>query len=296
MTVDIWKSMQHRNKLFKDQLGKNNETLSKIYRQKTNQVTHTIEKAKHLDLLNSFNNVIDNPKKTWDLINEKILMKKKKGGALPSELKIGDKVVRDPAAVANELNDHFANKGHILASKLAEPQVSVLHSLKPRNDISVTAWKLTDEHEILDIINKFLSARKSSGYDNVPAVLIKWSAKTIAPILAKIFNKCIESGQYPDILKVAKVTALYKGGDKLEVDNYRSISVLSHINKIFEKLIHARLNDFITEHKILENCQYGFRKGHSTSHGITHLHENIIHSIEKKKNMCCTIHRFKICF
>ena len=84
-------------------------------------------------------------------------------------------------------------------------------------------------------------------------------------------------------MKIAKVTALFKGGDKLEVDNYRSISVLTHINKIFEKLIHARLNDFLIEHKILENCQFGFRRGHSTSHGITHLHESIISSIEKKK-------------
>ena len=283
MTAGIWKAMQHRDKLFKDQLGKNDETLSKMYRKKRNQVTHIIEKAKNLDLLNSFNNVIDNPKKTWALINEKILKKRRKGGALPSEIKIGDELVRDPTAVADKLNNHFTNKGHILASKLAKPQVSVLHSLGPRNEISITAWKLTNEHEILEIIKNNLSPQKSAGYDKIPAVLIKWAAKVIAPLLVKIFNKCIELGQYPDILKIAKVTALFKGGDKLEVDNYRSISVLTHINKIFEKLIHARLNDFLIEHKILENCQFGFRRGHSTSHGITHLHESIISSIEKKK-------------
>ena len=59
--------------------------------------------------------------------------------------------------------------------------------------------------------------------------------------------------------------------------------MLTHLNKIFEKLIHARLNDFITEQNILENSQYGFRKKHSTSHGITHLHETVIESLEKKK-------------
>ena len=48
-------------------------------------------------------------------------------------------------------------------------------------------------------------------------------------------------------------------------------------------MIHARLNDFITEHNILENSQYGFRKKHSTSLGITHLHETIIEGLEKKK-------------
>ena len=90
---------------------------------------------------------------------------------------------------------------------------------------------------------------------------------------------------------MARVTSLHKGGERLIKENYRPISVLTHINKMLEKLIHARLNDFITEHNILENSQYGFRKKHSTSHGITHLHETIIEALEKKKSVCGTIYR-----
>ena len=136
---------------------------------------------------------------------------------------------------------------------------------------------------MLNIIKHCIDPNKSPGYDNIPALLIKWSANHIIPVLIKLFNTFTELGKYPDFLKIAKVTALFKGGDRLKRDNYRPISVLTHINTIFEKLIHERLSEFVKKHDILINSQYGFRKGHSTSHGITHLHENIIKSIEKQK-------------
>ena len=151
--------------------------------------------------------------------------------------------------------------------------------------------KKTYVQEVLDIIRKFISTNKSPGYDNVPAVLIKWSADVIAPLLVKLFNRFLDLGIYPSCLKIARETSLHKGGDKSDCENYRPISVLTHINKVFEKLIHARLNDFINEHRILENSQYGFRKRHSTSHGITHLHEIIVESLEKKKSVCSSVHR-----
>ena len=155
--------------------------------------------------------------------------------------------------------------------------------MKPRNINFIGVWKKTDVQEVLDIIKNAISLHKSPGCDNVPAVLIKWSSFVIAPLLVLLFNRFLDLGIYPNCLKTARVTSLHKGGERLIIENYRPISVLTHINKIFEKLIHARLNDFITEHNILENSQYGFRKKHSTSHGITHLHETIIEGLEKKK-------------
>ena len=284
MTLGILKSMEHRDRLFREQLGKNDANLSRIYRRKRNQVTRIIEKAKDLDFFNSFQNIIDNPKKLWAKINSKLLNKKCTGNALPSEIQIGPETIKDKSVIANKLNEQFVNKGHILASELPVSETPVTDSMKsPKNGQTIKKWRHVVEKEILDIISKFILVHKSSGHDNIPAVLIKWSCKIIAPILVRLFNCFLDQGIYPDVLKIAKVTALHKGGDKSNVDHYRSISVLSHINKIFEKLIHARLNDFVNKYNILENNQFGFRKGHSTSHGITHLHETIIQNIEKKK-------------
>ena len=85
--------------------------------------------------MNSFRHVIDNPKKTWSLINSKILNKKRPKNALPSEIIIDENKFTDKKLIANRLNQHFAQKGHILASKLPDPQVSILDSMKPRKNI-----------------------------------------------------------------------------------------------------------------------------------------------------------------
>ena len=105
----------------------------------------------------------------------------------------------------------------------------------------------------------------------------------IAPKLVLIFNKFVDSGVYPENLKIAKVTPLHKKGDKDNVDNFRPISVLTQFNKLFEKLLHARLMRFIKKYKILKDYQFGFRKNHNTSHGISYLNEKIIENLEKKK-------------
>ena len=124
--------------------------------------------------------------------------------------------------------------------------------------------------EIVDIAITF-EEKMSTGPDNIPSILLKWIIHIIAPILADIFNQFVTRGIYPDVLKTAKVTPLHKKGDNDVADNFRSISVLTQINKIFEKLIHVRLMNFLQKHDILANTQFGFRKGHNTSHALNHL-------------------------
>ena len=72
-----------------------------------------------------------------------------------------------------------------------------------------------------------------------------------------------EYGVYPDILKEAWVVPIYKTNNKRDVGNYRSISILSKINKILEKAIHQKMNSFIVSNGIISNYQYGFKKNSS---------------------------------
>jgi len=146
----------------------------------------------------------------------------------------------------------------------------------------MTSFKPVTDLEVVNIINS-LNDKKSTGSDDIPSILLKWTLPIISKLLSKIFNDFARLGIYPDELKIAKVTPLHKKGDKTNVDNFRPISVLTQINKIFEKLIHTRLMEFIDKHKILKEHQFGFRKGHNTSHDITHLNESIIKNLEKKK-------------
>ena len=111
------------------------------------------------------------PKKVWCKINTKFLLKKHCGNALHSEIISEQERINDKNKIANKLNEHFVNKGHILASKLPNSEMSVLDSMKPRYEKVITSWDYILVQEVLNIIKNDIYINKSSGYDNVPAVL-----------------------------------------------------------------------------------------------------------------------------
>ena len=98
--------------------------------------------------------------------------------------------------------------------------------------------------------------------------------------LAHVCNLSLASGVFPDPLKIAKIIPIHKKNALDEFNNYRPISVLPAFSKIIEKLIYNRMIDFLDKHKILSNCQFGFRKGLSTDLAITTLTEHYYRAIE----------------
>ena len=102
--------------------------------------------------------------------------------------------------------------------------------------------------------------KNSPGYDEVTAKFLQISEDLIAIPLCVIFNMSMSSGVYPDKLKIAKVIPIYKKGSKSDVSNYRPISILSCINKIYEKLLCKRLYKFLAKNNCLYKYQFGFEK------------------------------------
>jgi len=94
---------------------------------------------------------------------------------------------------------------------------------------------------------------------------IKLTANVIAPILTKLYNRCIIEGHFPDVLKIAEVKPLHKAGPKNKCSNYRPISILSPFSKIFDKCLHTQLYNYLTQNNLLCKNQYGFMKHSSTS-------------------------------
>ena len=141
------------------------------------------------------------------------------------------------------------------------------------------------ESEINEVISD-LKNSNSTGYDDYNTKFIKLSAPLLAPALEKIFNLSINTGVYPDSLKIAKVIPIFKNGSKSSVNNYRPISILSPINKIFEKIIYSRLIKYIDKFNLLYKYQYGFRKNHSTEHALIELMDQIKLNIGKNKMSC----------
>ena len=82
------------------------------------------------------------------------------------------------------------------------------------------------------------------------------------------------------LLKIAKVTPIYKKGDKRIFGNYRPISILPTITKVLERIVYDQLSSYLKENKLLFDHQYGFRSKHSTKFAVLELIDRIINDID----------------
>ena len=98
---------------------------------------------------------------------------------------------------------------------------------------------------------------------------------------AAYFNLSIQTGIFPDELKIASVTPIIKGGENWNLGNYRPISVFSCFSKILERIMYNRLYKYLTDNNILYKKQFGFQTGHSTEHAVIQLVDQINSNVEK---------------
>ena len=127
---------------------------------------------------------------------------------------------------------------------------------------------LTDD-EVRDAFYS-LKTNKSPSYDDISFNAIN-VFDFIVEQLRYIFSNSLAQRIFPEEMEIARITPIYKGGDKENVVNYRPISVLPCFSKILERIMHNRLYLYLTENNVLYNKQFGFQKGHSTDYAIVQL-------------------------
>ena len=98
-----------------------------------------------------------------------------------------------------------------------------------------------------------------------------------------LFQLSLEKGVFPDDLKIGKVTPIYKAGYRIDISNYRPISVLPYFPKILERLMYNRLYKYLKENNILYEKQFGFQSGYSTDDANVQLVDKIFDSFEKER-------------
>ena len=108
-----------------------------------------------------------------------------------------------------------------------------------------------------------MKTNKASGPNSIPTNNLKLLKKEFSKPLSDMINMSFNQGVFPNILKIANVIPIHKKGDKLNCNNYRPISLLSNISKIFEKSMHTHLVNFLRKNKLLFCYQFGFQNGHS---------------------------------
>ena len=100
-------------------------------------------------------------------------------------------------------------------------------------------------------------------------------------ILFHVFKVSIQQGKFPDSLKIAKVTPIFKSGDKDNVSNYRPISILPVFSKALERIMHNKVYNNLDSKGLLHEKQFGFQRNNSTEHAILQLSRDITDAFEK---------------
>ena len=138
-------------------------------------------------------------------------------------------------------------------------------------------------------INKYISDMKVStatGPNSIPTNLLKLSKDELIKPLVCVLNKSLKEGIFPDILKLASVCPIYKKTDRTKCANYRPISLLSNLSKIFEKAMYNRIELFLSEFNIIYKLQFGFRKKYSTEHALLSIVEEIRKNLNNGNFSC----------
>ena len=114
----------------------------------------------------------------------------------------------------------------------------------------------------------------------MPAKILKGNLDICAPYIKNILNCSFNSGTFPKTLKVADVLPIFKANDATQKKNYRPVSVLPTVSKIFERIIHSQIKDHID--KYLSDYLCGYRKGYSIQHALISLLEKWKSSLDGK--------------
>ena len=124
-----------------------------------------------------------------------------------------------------------------------------------------------------------LNVNKSTGLDGIGPRILKLSAPIITNVITHIVNVSISTNKFPSMLKNAKLTPVYKNGDKTIPENYRPISILPTLSKIIERQVTNSVLNYLNANNIIHSQQSGFRQSHSCQTALTKITESLLQDI-----------------
>ena len=285
LTAGILKSINSKNILYKKLMqtpadSPNYPDLSLNFKSYKNIIRRTIMHAKRTYYKTVFNSYSTNLKKTWQTINESLNRRKKKQD-FPQEFKLANgNLISDPKQIADAFNDFFVNigdTGPLNANPIADFEQYM--PAKPNCNLKFQSVTVDNVSRIIDS----LKPKTSSGVDCISNKLIKYVKNVIMEPLTVIINQMLNVGIFPDSLKISKVIPIYKKSDNTIFSNYRPISLLPSISKIFEKIILEQITTYLDTNNLIHKHQYGFRKNHSTEYAALHIVNYLNYELDRNR-------------
>ena len=240
-----------------------------------NKVNKEINKAKNYYYLNCFDNAKGDMKKSWKLIRD---LSGYNAKSKSQKLAAGEGgSIMDQA---NRFNAFFSSIGEVLSANISGFNDSL--SMEYRNPRTFFLAPVSAS-EIDRIITNLKLVK--TNLDQMPVKIFILVRHLLLYPLVKLINMCFRKGVYPDQLKLARIVPIYKGkGETDDPTNYRPISCLPYIGKVFERCLTNRIINFCDKFSLFSNNQFGFQSGKSTCDALIHLTEIIYNSLDKKEH------------
>lgn len=225
-----------------------------------------------------------NSKYFWSYIS-----KRKSTSSIPSSMFYRDKKANDPEQICSLFSAFFHS--------VFEPSTARPATWQPDTPTADNSVAIADIHIDLSSIKtalKTLDPTKGPGPDGLPVCFLRSTADALAYPLYILYNKCLAEGVFPSIWKHANITPVHKNGDKHDIENYRPISILSALSKMFESLVHNIIYPSI--HGIIIPEQHGFVRRRSTTTNLMIFANYLFENMDRRLQIDAVYTDFKKCF
>ena len=276
MTRELKQCIKKKEKLYK--LYMKGSIAKNDYAYYKNRLTNLLRRAKRLYFFKMFFNANNDASRLWRCIYT--VMEKKASVSL-EKLNV-DGVFLVGNDLINYVNRYFVEAAAILTNGLSLPPPYMF--LSPPAQFTCYLHP-TNMHEVLNIIKRLKN--KCNVLLDISPALIKENAEVFSQQLSCLYNMSIIETIFPSLLKVGRITPVHKSGSVVVVDNYRPISVLPIISKVFERLTLDRMMSFITTHDIFSPSQFGFRKGRNTTQAVIKLLSHVTSAYHNREYSAC---------
>ena len=277
ITAGIIKSIKFRDNLYRSAkqispdcsqyaiMKKNLSTYNKILKRLLREAKVKFYNMKFVSCKND-------PKLTWKTIN--FVLNKAETKQYSDYMIINNNKTTNKQLIADTFNSYFQHIGAEMASSIPINNQSTYKEFLFSQINSTFSFQPIKKELVKDVING-LKSKNSSSQDGISTIILKKIEPLISESLALIINQSFYTVLSPDKLKLAKVIPIHKKNETSLVENYRPISILPAISKVFEKVAHLQVFSYFQNNNFLFNSQCGFREGHSAEHALLEIVDRV---------------------
>ena len=281
MTKGLMKSRKKKFDMAKKARTNPNLVDEQYFRYYKDLYNSLLTAAKKLNTAYRIREAGDNSKKIWGVYKQ--AMNIKKSNAKIGPIRHNDDLIHNDTIKANIFNEKFSNIGREARRDIPQTDKNFADYLPPRSQRNIFLYDINPT--LMGHYIRCLKPKDSLDINGISARFLHFISDEIKTPLCHIYNRCINTGKFPENFKTSKTIPIYKKGDQLDTENYRGVSLIDNFSKVFEKILAFKLYDYLEKRKFFDKNQFGFRPKMSTNHAIL----KVLNHITKQLNDGLTI-------